>query len=264
MMALSLFKGVFYYEFRMQIQRCTVWFTPVVVLLGQLMLWGSWPVVEPLESSGASIRQIFLFSAVLAGYANLFLPLGIGVVMADRLSRDRHFHVEELVLALPVPAGIRVLGKYMGSLCATLLPVLLCYGIGICYMLWRTQNVLILPFSLITFAVIMLPGVLFVSTFSLACPAILSTPLYQFLFVCYWFWGNFLRPGYGIPTLSTTILTPSGSTIMQGLFGYNETRMYINYATTTQEAVTSILLLVGIALTMLGVLWMYLRWQQRH
>ena len=37
-----------------------------------------------------------------------------------------------------------------------------------------------------------LPGLLFVAAFSVSCPVILWVPLYQFLFVGYWFWG---RPG---------------------------------------------------------------------
>jgi ABC-2 type transport system permease protein len=104
-----------------------------------------------------------------------------------------------------------------------------------------------------------LPGTLFVAAFSIACPAIMWVPLYQFLYIGYWFWGNLLPPGRGIPTLSNTILTPLGDNMLAGFYG--ESGLLIKHATALQ-GVESILLLLGLAAFALFVLWRYLLWQQ--
>src|SRR5207302_4913010 len=120
---------------------------------------------------------------------------------------------------MPAALSARLVGKYLGSTLATLVPMFAFYSIGIGYVLYQTHNLLALPLALATFAAIVLPGILFIAAFSIACPAILWVPLYQFLYVGYWFWGNWLGARTGIPTLSETILTPVGTYISSGFFG---------------------------------------------
>jgi hypothetical protein len=119
----------------------------------------------------------------------------------------------------------------------------------------------VIPYALLTFATIVLPGILFISAFSIACPAILWVPLYQFLFVGYWFWGNLFPPRFGIPTLSTTILTPIGGYMSIGLFGAGQDLLLIQQATFL-EGIESILLLLSISAFVMYVLWSFLKWQQ--
>jgi ABC-2 type transport system permease protein len=142
---------------------------------------------------------------------------------------------------------------------ATLLPMIAFYLVGIGYILVHTHNLLAIPLALAAFATIVLPGILFIAAFSIACPAIMWVPLYQFLFIGYWFWGNLLPPGRGIPTLSNTILTPLGDNMLAGFYG--ESGLLIKHATVLQ-GVESILLLLGLAAFALFVLWRYLLWQQ--
>jgi hypothetical protein len=107
---------------------------------------------------------------------------------------------------------------------------------------------------------VIVPGALFLAAFSLAVPVFLWLPLYQFLFVCYWFWGNAFDPGKGLPTLSNTILTPLGGYILAGFFG-EDSGLIVHHATVVQ-GVESLLLLLAIAACVLIALWRYLLWRQ--
>ncbi len=86
---------------------------------------------------------------------------------------------------------------------------------------------------------------------SLALPRVLGVPAYQVLFVAYWFWGNLLNPRNGIPTVSTTLFTPVGGYIASGLF-----HVAVSPAGTVSppQGVTSLLVLVGMAIAVLGLL----------
>jgi hypothetical protein len=68
------------------------------------------------------------------------------------------------------------------------------------------------------FLAITVPAFAFVVAFSLACPMVMPLPVYQILFVGYWFWANFIPPAL-FPTLNGTLLTPSGIFALQGFFG---------------------------------------------
>lgn len=120
---------------------------------------------------------------------------------------------------------------------------------------------MVLPLALETFATIVLPCMFFVGAFSIAIPAILWVPLYQFLFLGYWFWGNLYAPK-SIPTISATLLTPAGGYMSQGFFGV--TMFHATHATAFQGVESFVLLLILSMLIMLA-LSSYLLWQQtRH
>jgi hypothetical protein len=152
-----------------------------------------------------------------------------------------------------------MIGKYLGSTLATLVPVFAFYMLGVGFILFQAQSIMALPLSLIVFAVVTLPGILFISAFSIACPAILWVPLYQFFYVGYYFWGNELGPRTGIPTLSNTILTPIGGYMARGIFGVNVDGL--SSAATPLLGVASIIAMVGVAIFVLFALWGYLKWQ---
>src|SRR5262249_20290889 len=141
-----------------------------------------------------------------------------GCVLADRLVRDRHFKTQELFATMQGSSLARLVGKHLGSVLASTLPILVVYGLGIVFIAWPTGNILAIPVGLLAFISIMLPGYLFIGAFSLACPLVMWVPLYQFLFACYWFWGNLLSPAVGVPTISNTILTPIGKFAATGYF----------------------------------------------
>lgn len=246
--------GVINYEFRMQFRRRALWITFLCIALLFLIRGGfhTFVVFEPNE-------PLLPLVAAWARSLNFLLPIAAGVLLADRLARDRRTRVDELFTSMPGALSIRLAGKYVGCTLATLLPIFLFYSIGVGSILFHTHNVMTIPDALEAFAAISLPGILFVSAFSIACPFLLWVPLYQFLFVGYWFWGNILGPRFGIPTLSSTILTPVGGYMASGFFGDNQ-QLIQNAA--VMQGVESLLLLLGISLLVMVVLWQLMKWEQ--
>jgi hypothetical protein len=245
--------GATRYEFRMQWRRRAVWVT--LTLFSLLAFTGlSNPWDYPPETP---LREVVARWALVV---QSFMPIAVGVLLADRLPRDRRTHVDELLRALPAPSGGRLLGKYLGGTLGTLPPLLLVYAAGLGYLAvdrGASQLMPLIALGLAAFAAINLPGLLFVGAFSVACPAVLWVPLYQFLFVGYWFWGNLLGPdALPIPTLSGTWLTPIGQYPIAGFFGVEG--LWVSEAAAWEGAASIGLLLVLAALALLAAHW-YLR-----
>lgn len=262
MKRLHLLSGAFHYEFRMQIQRFAVWatflgFAALVFAIAGQGNWSHWTGEKSALDSFANWTVV----------VNLFVPPALGILLADRLYRERRLHIDELLNTTAGSLGFRLLGKYLGSLLATLLPMLLIYTIGIASISYHWQAIqgwetilFELPDALALFFAVIVPGALFIAAFSLAVPMWLWLPLYQFLFVGYWFWGNAFDPGKGIPTLSGTILTPLGGYMLAGFFG-EDSGLIVHHATVMQ-GVESLLLLLAVAACVLILLWRYLLWKQ--
>ena len=228
--------GVARYEFRMQIRRRAVWIT--LGLFGLLSLTGT---MNPWNLNEAwSVREVVLNWAQVT---QMFMPVALGILLADRLPRDRRTRVDELLHALPSGSGARLVGKYAGSTLATLVPLFLVYAFGIGYVVVDRVDLGAIPLGMLAFVAINLPGLLFVAAFSVSVPAVLWVPLYQFLFVGYWFWGNLMNPEMSIPTLSGTWLTPLGEYMRTGFFGVES--LWIGTAAAWEGAL-SIGLLLGL------------------
>jgi len=253
MSQLPIFAGAFRYEFRMQARRRVVWIVMLLIILF------AFAISSRLLTQASILDKVTHLSryplpAVVAYWTSIvnnITPLGVGCLMADRLPRDQRSRVDELFTSMPAALSALLLGKYLGAFAAVLIPVLVFYVLGVGYILMQTQNALALPLALVTFVAIVLPGMLFVSAFSFACTSAIWLPLYLFLFICYWFWGNALPPGTGIPTLNGTILTPTGGYIAQGLFGAPIAEIHA----TPQSGVASLLVLVGLAIFVLAILY---------
>jgi ABC-2 type transport system permease protein len=252
------FLGALKYEFRMQLHRRATWIT--FIALGLFFTQFHQPWFRPITTP-ASASIIYW-----AGIVQSFLAVAAGLLLADRLSRDRRTKVDELLNTLPCTISTRIFGKYLGSTIATLIPMLTIYCIGIVYILVRWHSIQELPLALASFSAIVIPGVMFIGAFSIACTAIIWVPLYQILFVGYWFWGNLL-PNLGIPTLSTTILTPVGGYMCTGFFnpqGQEGVCSQGIQGATALLGVESILLLLGTAVLTIISLIGYLKWHQAH
>lgn len=249
------FFGVFTYEFRMQIRRRAVWIAFIALGLFFTLFHQPW-----FRSIGTPASAAIIY---WTGIVQSFLAITVGLMLADRLPRDKRTRVDEVLSTLPCTISSRVFGKFLGSTSATLVPMFVIYSIGVAYILLRWHTSQALPLALASFAAIVLPGVIFIGAFSIACTAILWSPLYQILFVGYWFWGNLL-PDIGIPTLSTTILTPIGGYICTGFFnpqGHEGVCSPGIQGATAVQGTESILLLLGMAFVALVALCGYLRWQ---
>lgn len=209
---MKLFLGIVRYEYAMAIRRWGVWLA--FLLLGGFMAFSRLPA-DLLQHTGIPEWQ---FAAARVFDFNMILPVVGGIVLADRIARDRKLGVDELLFAAPLKRWPYILGKYMGGLLSVLTPALL---VVVVFGIW--DSVLagkpgVFPMMLVAFLAITLPAFAFITAFSLACPVIIPVRVYQVLFTGYWFWGNYLSPDV-MPTLNGTLLTASGEFAMSGFFG---------------------------------------------
>jgi hypothetical protein len=257
--------GTLRYEFIMQVRRAGLWITMGafgLFLLG-LALSHSVEGMPQLLSYPPSmpIEKVVIQWTMLVNYA---FPMAAGVLMADRQPRDRRLKVDELLVATPAGLAVRLGGRYLGVVLATLAPILVVYAIGVGCIVVHSGDPQTLPLALAALAAIVLPAVLFVGAFALACPPVLGVPLYQFSFIGYWCWGNLIAPDVGIPTLAGTLLTPVGSYACRGFFGSGATAQTcppVRGPATVVEGTESLLLLLAVATVVLVALWGYLRWR---
>jgi ABC-2 type transport system permease protein len=261
--------GVAAYEFRMQLRRRSV----LLVLsgLGVLTLLVARPDLMDCKRIGVPPNVYTKCTAVSIHDAavswaiavNTVLPIALGILLADRLVREEHLNVADLFSSLPISPSMRLLGKYLGALLATMLPIALVFVIGLDYIIATWHDTSAVPLALLAFLTINVPGVLFVAAFSLACPLIMPVPVYQVLYTGYWFWGNLLPTGFGrflgIPTLSGTILTPMGSIRAGYLFGVGSRLPVGPNPALGYASIVALLLCAGLALY---AAWRYQSWRR--
>ena len=204
--------GAARYEFRMQIRRRAVWIS--LALLGGLAFTGN---VNPWDQPADA--PLVAVVAAWAMVLQLFMPLGVGCLLSNRLTRDGHTGVRDLLDTLPAHPFGRLLGKYLGATLATAVPMFVLYCAGVAYVIADRGDFTAVPLALAAFVAINVPGLLFVGAFSVSVPVVVWGPLYGVLFVGYWFWGNLLPDYAGIPSLTATWLTPVGEYMIAGFFG---------------------------------------------
>ncbi|QBD78729.1 hypothetical protein EPA93_23190 [Ktedonosporobacter rubrisoli] len=254
------FLGSFRYEFLMQIRRRALWitFSIVFTLFGLFFAMSDFLKDIPTFLTHNSLTTVLVFWSF---YINTYMPICVGILLADRLPRDRKHNIDELLMTLPASLEARLLGKYLGSMFATLTPLFLFYISGVCYILCISGNPLTFLLGMLTFLLIIMPGSIFISSFSLDCPAFMKVPAYQFLFIGYWVWGNIFWFRSELFTLGRTLISPIGIYITFGIFGGAGFDTKGIHATFWQ-GIASILILLGIALLVIVALTRYLKWQK--
>jgi ABC-2 type transport system permease protein len=263
---LSVFLGAARYEFRMQLRRRAIWFVPA--LFGALLL-PLWYLFESCDLHGCMQHQgeggPLVWSPPIPGDAVLqwaqfvavLLPVGAGLVLADRLARDRQHHVDEVFETASGALGPRLFGKYLGSTAATLIPIAALYGAVVLYILTQAPQGNVLPLAVAAFAAVVAPAVLFAGGLSVALPAVVRVPVYQFLFIVYWFGANLMTPKVGLPSLTSTWLNATGPWAQAGLFHFKWFNLTLQ--ATPAQALGSIALLVGLGILAVAGAWAYLR-----
>jgi hypothetical protein len=243
--------GTLRYEFRMQVRRWSVWLT-LVLVSSITFLAGANEWHDLVIRPGRDVAILW------ALHANFLLPVGFGIILADRLVRDRRTKFQELLSTLPGSFAARLWGKYLGCALATILPLFLIYLCGLGYVFSQSHDSQVFWWALPAFAAINLPGLLCIGAFSMVLPILIWVPLYQFLFTGYYLWGNDLPLTLGVPTLSHTLLTPVGEYRAGGFFGINDPTFHASL----QDALFStLLMLVGVVVAVVGGS-RYLAWQQ--
>lgn len=183
-----------------------------------VLLFSPPPVGEMIEGEVISRDQTWTVSGRFLAAVNVFFPVVAGILSADRMQRDVRLGLRELQASTPVSRFAYVGAKYFGALLSTLAPVFLWVMAIAAAMtvLGRADAAMLLAVPAAFFA-ITVPAFAFVVAFSIACPMVMPLPVYQILFVGYWFWANFIPPSL-FPTLNGTLLTPSGIFALQGFF----------------------------------------------
>lgn len=211
---LTTLLGVCGYEFRMQFRRAALWIaTSLTVLLPlALLLSRSEAELGLGPVAGVYARTTFVLKPV-----SYVLPIAFGILLADRLPRERRLKTLELQQSLPTANGVWLWGKYLGAAAATAVPVFLCYLAAIVAVAIKAGQFELVPALFVIFPVVVLPGLLFAGACTIACTEFLPAALYSILFVGYWFWGNLVLPSR-LPTISCTPLTPIGKYAASAFF----------------------------------------------
>ncbi len=255
MKQLSVVTGVIRYEFLMQLRRKSVWiaFVLMAALLAFLLNQFLALVGKPAGSGGPlfSERDIVIFWTQSTA---TLLPLGAGLLLADRMPRDRRTNVYELLRTTPSAIYARLGGKYVGAILATLIPALLVQLIGLGVLVAHFHDASVIPLSLLTFVVLVVPPVLFVGAYSIACTTLLWTPLYMFLFIGYWLWTN-LNPSQQIPTLGGTYLSPGENYVYSSFFNFLGYRDGFYHPAAVWQGILNIAVLLALALIALVAAW---------
>ncbi|HEY8745593.1 MAG TPA: hypothetical protein VIU62_21090, partial [Chloroflexota bacterium] len=166
-----------------------------------------------------------------------------------------------LLESLPVSDGLRLWGKYVGAVVATLLPLLIAYLALSAIVAFRLQDAGLLEAFVPVFLLEVLPGLLFVGAFSIGCPALIPVPLYAVLYIGYWFWGNLVAPSR-VPTISCTPLTPIGKYAAIAFFGARGQGCDLTqHSLGTGGGVASIALLLAVGCLFLVVVQLLRRWR---
>jgi ABC-2 type transport system permease protein len=213
---MSSFLSVARTEFGMSIRRKGPWLAFGVMYafyLLALFLGGKFQ-----EHASMSTAELWEMNALLAFMFNLFPPVAAGISTADRLVRDGQIKMDELLRSTPLHLGDYLLGKYLGAVAGAVVPALVYILALRVYAIIMGAPAVTFGMSVCTFLLVNLPAYLFVTAFSIICPLVMPTRVYQVLFTGYWFWGNYVYPDM-FPSLSGTVLQASGKIPAEGIFG---------------------------------------------
>jgi ABC-2 type transport system permease protein len=213
------FAGVLRHEIRMSLRRKSLWIAyGLLFLFYTVLLFSPPPLGERIRGEVIPEAQIWSVAGRFLVAINVFFPVAVGILSADRVERDGRLGLRELQESTPLSRPAYVLAKYFAALASALFPVALwLLGIAIAMTLDGHAPLGFLYAVPVAFLAITVPAFAFVVAFSLACPMVMPLSVYQILFTGYWFWANFIPPRL-FPTLNGTLVTPSGMYALEGFF----------------------------------------------
>lgn len=247
---MSQFFGVLRHEFKMAVKRPGMW-----VAYGLLYIFYGFTVIRFDATKSVSTYtapEMWNAAGETMFILNIIMVLLGGILAADRMQRDFRLGVRELQQSSPLRLSSYILAKYFGVLAAVITPMFV-YVVVIALLVVTLGGPLVFAtIFLVAFAAMGIPAYAFVVAFSLVCPLVMPVRVYQVLFVGYWFWGNYLNPD-AFPTISGTLLVPSGRLVLNGFFGGLSSLLANNIpeAQARSEAVINLLLLFSMIVLVL-------------
>ncbi|HEX8134442.1 MAG TPA: ABC transporter permease subunit [Actinomycetes bacterium] len=194
------------YELRMQLRKPAIWIATVLP-------FGLWAVFAVLGDDTTGLQRHLketspkLWMVEALGWFTPVLPMVFGIVLADRLVRDRQLRVAELLDVTPTNRSARLVGKYLGACAATAVPIALVYfAVAVAFAVWREQPAA-LWWGLATFAVIVVPLLLLAVSLSFLGPQLMPTPLFRVLIVALFFWAGATEVESEFPSFAGTVLS---------------------------------------------------------
>ena len=147
------FLGVFRYEFAMQLRRKAMWIG--LAMIGALLFFIL--SVTTGRSANTDTPQVAL--GYMSSGLTFLLPIGAGLLLANRIPRDRSLRVEELLRVAPASGATRHFGKYLGATLAVSVPILLIQAAETVYVANYFHDASLFLRSLAMFATVTLPTI---------------------------------------------------------------------------------------------------------
>lgn len=259
------FTGVLRHEIRMSLRRKSLWIAyGLLFLFYTVLLFSPPPLGERVAGEVIPEAQVWSVAGRFLVAVNVFFPIVVGILSADRLERDVRLGLKELQESTPLSRPVYVLAKYLGALASSLFPPFL-WLMAIAAVMTADGHAPIgfLAAVPVAFLAITVPAFAFVVAFSLACPTVMPLAVYQILFTGYWFWANFIPPRL-FPTLNGTLLTPSGMYALEGFFGVRVSALAGPLHYRAADALLNLAVLGLCSAAALLLLERHLAWQARR
>jgi len=203
---MTAFAATARYELLMQLRKPAIWIAialPYVLFVLLIVLGEQSTGLDRYRDE--TNPKVWIIEAL--GWFTPVLPMVFGIVLADRLVRDRKLRVAALLDSTPTNQSVRLAGKYLGACAATAVPITLIYlAVAVAFVIWRGRPAA-LWWGLAALAVIVLPLLLLSGALSFLGPQLMPTPMFRVLIVGVWFWAGATEVKSEFPSLAGTVLS---------------------------------------------------------
>lgn len=203
---MTAFAATAAYEWRMQIRKPAIWIAtalPYLVYVGFALLGTDTTGLRRYRQQ--TDPKVWMVDAL--GWFAPFLPIVFGIVLADRLVRDRRLGVAPLLEVTPASRAGRLVGKYFGVCAATAAPPVLIYlAVAVAFAIWRGRPAALL-WGIAVLGAVVLPLLLLAGALSFLGPQLMPTALFRVLVVALWFWAGATEVDSQIPSLASSVLS---------------------------------------------------------
>ena len=252
---MTAFAATARYELRMQLHKPAIWIATAIP-------FGLFAVLALMETQRGGLERLTqdtnakLWMVEAMGWFTAPLAMVFGMVLADRLVRDRKLGVAALLDVTPTNRSARLAGKYLGTCAATAIPPALIYlVVAVAFAVWRDKPSALL-WGAATFAVLVLPLLLLAGALAFLGPQLMPTPLFRVLVVGLWFYAGATEVDSELPSPAATVLSLTLDYPQKVFFGSTDATAgpfqgaalnFLRPQPTTATALLALALILGLA-----------------